>query len=199
MIVAKNEFAKMVNRSAAAVSQWIGAGKLHGEALVGTGRYAQINVDVALRQLGMALDLGQQLAQARPILSAERPALAPEPLAVPGDQERLLKARADREELALQVARAKAAELSGRWLVAEEASEEWSQQLAGIVQAVETWLVTGAAADCATLGAGAGPKEFGKVLRDGFRALRQRLADNARCNEVDNEDEEADAEDLEAV
>lgn len=177
--VSKSKFAEMVGRTPAAVSQWIAAGKLHGDALVGEGRHAQINVEVALRQLGMNLDLGQQLAQPRPIVggSPSDPGGGGKP---GNDQQRLLKARADREELALEADRAKALEANGRWMVTARAEDEWSRQLAALVQATETWLVTTAAGECATAAAnGAGARDFGKILKEGYRDLRQRLADQA--------------------
>lgn len=69
-IVTKAQFADIVKRDPAFVSRAIGSGKIHGPALVGEGRMARICVAEALRQLGMNLDLGQQLAQAAPILPA---------------------------------------------------------------------------------------------------------------------------------
>lgn len=188
----------MVSRTPAAISQWISGGKLHGNALVGEGRYARINVDVALQQLGMSLDLGQQLAQARPIVGAGRSDVAPAPAV--NDQSRLLKARADREELALQTDHAKAQELLGRWMVTERAEQEWSGQLAGLVQSIETWLVTVAAEACATAATnGAGPRDFAKLLKDGFRTLRHRIAENADAEakgEPDLDDEQDADEEL---
>ncbi|MEI6560382.1 MAG: hypothetical protein WCO00_18450 [Rhodospirillaceae bacterium] len=189
----------MVNRTPAAVSKWIREGKLHGPALVGDGRGAQIDVDVALGQLGVSLDLGQQLAQSQPVIG--RATTAPvEAAPLPDDQARLLKARADREELALQVDGARAAELEGRWMPTDDARDEWSRQLAELVQAVETWLVTGAASDVLAVAvAGAGPREFGRVLRDGFRQLRQRLADQAARADAQTIDEADDDENEEAM
>jgi hypothetical protein len=194
----KGQFAALVQRSPAAVSQWIAGGKLHGNALVGEGRHAVVNVDVALAQLGLSLDLGQQLAQPRPIVGAGRPNA---PVGPPiNDQSRLLKARADREELALQTDHAKAQELLGRWMVTERAEQEWSGQLAGLVQATETWLVTVAADECATAATGgAGAREIAKLLKDGYRTLRQRIADSAtrEAREVAELDEDEDSDESE--
>lgn len=67
-VVTKAEFAKLVQRDPAFVSRAIASGKLVGDALVGEGRMARIRVAPALAQLGRALDLGQQLAQANPVL-----------------------------------------------------------------------------------------------------------------------------------
>ena len=189
----KGRFAELVGRSPACVSGWIRDGKLHGNALVGEGRYALVNVDVAIQQLGPALDLGQQLAQPRPIIGGRMGADKPG-----SDQERLLKARADREELALQKERAEAAEADGRWMLTEAAMVEWSRQLAELVRATETWLVTEAAEECARAAAGgAGPKELGAILRRSYTGLRQRLADVAASGAGKADHEPPDDEDAE--
>ena len=196
----KTKFEEMVERTPSAVSQWISAGKLNGPALIGEGRYAQINIDVALQQLGLSLDLGQQLAQARPIVGAGHSTSTVGPPI--NDQSRLLKARADREELALQTDHAKAQELLGRWMVTERAEQEWSGQLAGLVQATETWLITVAADECATAATGgAGAREIAKLLKDGYRTLRQRIADSAarEANETAELDEYDDSDESEGV
>jgi len=67
-LATKSEFAALVCRDPAFVSRAIKSGKLSGSALVGAGVHARIDVAEAMRQLGLKLDLSQQLAQARPIL-----------------------------------------------------------------------------------------------------------------------------------
>ena len=76
-VVSKMDFARLVKRDPAFVSRAISSGQIHGEALVGSGRGARIRVDVAMQQLGRALDLGQQLAQPVPILPPVAEAVAP--------------------------------------------------------------------------------------------------------------------------
>ncbi len=68
-IVTKAEFAKLVQRDPAFVSRAIASGRIHGPALVGEGRAARIRVAEAFAQLGRSLDLSQQLAQDKPILT----------------------------------------------------------------------------------------------------------------------------------
>lgn len=60
MIVSKGEFARRRNVSAARVSQWIGEGKIHGPAIVGEGRGAQLDEEIACRQLEQRLDIDQR-------------------------------------------------------------------------------------------------------------------------------------------
>ena len=54
--IRKSEFAKRCNVSAPCVSQWISGGKIDGAALVGEGRSAMIDVDIAHAQLKERLD-----------------------------------------------------------------------------------------------------------------------------------------------
>jgi len=72
-IMTKSDFAAHISRHPAFVTRAIEQGKLAGAALVGEGRGTRINVAEALRQLRVKLDLGQQLAQAQPILGLASP------------------------------------------------------------------------------------------------------------------------------
>lgn len=60
-VVAKGEFAKLLKVTPARVSQYISEGKLTGDALVGTGVRAKINVPVARAQLRDGLDISQRM------------------------------------------------------------------------------------------------------------------------------------------
>jgi hypothetical protein len=55
-VVPKSEFARLLSITPGRVSQYIAEGKLHGPALVGEGRNAQIVVEVAREQLRKRLD-----------------------------------------------------------------------------------------------------------------------------------------------
>jgi hypothetical protein len=59
--VTKAEFASLVGVSPGRVSQWLRAGKIDGAAIVGEGRDARIDAELAKRQLDARLDLGQRL------------------------------------------------------------------------------------------------------------------------------------------
>src|ERR1700683_3403056 len=59
--VSKAEFGEIMAVRRQRVSQWLGARQIDGEALIGEGRAARINVDVAKLQLDSRLDLGQRL------------------------------------------------------------------------------------------------------------------------------------------
>ena len=58
-IVSKGRFAELCNVSPGRVSQWLTEGKIHSPALVGEGRSAKINVDLAKAQVKAARDVDQ--------------------------------------------------------------------------------------------------------------------------------------------
>ena len=60
-IVSKSEFARLLGVSPARVSQMISEGKIDGAALIGEGRKAKIDFDVAREQVRLRTDLGQSL------------------------------------------------------------------------------------------------------------------------------------------
>ena len=49
--IRKSEFARLCNVSAPSVSQWISGGKIDGAAIVGEGRSAMIDLDLARAQV----------------------------------------------------------------------------------------------------------------------------------------------------
>jgi hypothetical protein len=51
IVVSKKRFAEIAEVSPGCVSQWLAAGKVHGDAIVGHGHRARIRVPVALEQL----------------------------------------------------------------------------------------------------------------------------------------------------
>ena len=69
-VISKKQFADQLQRNPSQITRWIESGKLTGTALVGEGRNARINVAEALRQLNIHLNIGQQLAQDRPVPAA---------------------------------------------------------------------------------------------------------------------------------
>lgn len=58
--VSKSEFAAIVGVSPGRVSQYIAAGQIYGEAIIGEGRYARIDAELAKAQLREVLDIGQR-------------------------------------------------------------------------------------------------------------------------------------------
>ena len=89
-VMTKAEFAAFMNVSRPAVSQWITRRILDGEALVGEGRKAKINVAIAVDQVRRKRDLGQSLGngiatrtEARGEVRAEPAGPTPDPAPPP--------------------------------------------------------------------------------------------------------------------
>ncbi|QRE78254.1 hypothetical protein [Methylobacterium aquaticum] len=80
-IISKSAFARLCNVQPSAVSNWIANGILSGEAIVGEGRTARINVDVARVQVNQRRDIGQALGNGLKVrLRPEATAPAPSPV-----------------------------------------------------------------------------------------------------------------------
>lgn len=62
-ILTKTDYAAYRGVTPAALSQWLSKGRLSGDAIVGQGRNARINVRIADQQLSATLDMGQQFAR----------------------------------------------------------------------------------------------------------------------------------------
>ena len=60
-VVSKSEFAEIMNVTRQRVSQWLGVRQIDGDALVGEGRTARINVEIAKEQLSSRLSVSQHL------------------------------------------------------------------------------------------------------------------------------------------
>ncbi len=60
-ILAKGKFAEKIGLSAGRISQYIASGQISTGALVGEGRAAKINVELAMADLESSLDLSQRL------------------------------------------------------------------------------------------------------------------------------------------
>ncbi|KZL02277.1 MULTISPECIES: hypothetical protein [unclassified Pseudovibrio] len=64
-LVSKSEFARECDVSPARVSQWINEGKISPDAIVGEGRRAKINADLAVQQVYSRRDVGQSLGNGK--------------------------------------------------------------------------------------------------------------------------------------
>lgn len=83
MDVSKGEFARLINVTPGRVSQYLAAGKIHGAAIIGEGRDARINYELACAQLRLTRDPDQAHANGlRTTLTAAAPEAAP-PTTVP--------------------------------------------------------------------------------------------------------------------
>jgi hypothetical protein len=64
-VASKQTFAKLIGITPARLSQYLVEGRISGEAVVGVGRHARINVAVAKAQLKARLDITQRIANGR--------------------------------------------------------------------------------------------------------------------------------------
>lgn len=179
-LVSKSKFAEMQGVTAGRVSQWIAEGKLSA-ALVGEGRYAQIDADKAVELLRGSLDVGQVLGQGRPLPSAasalplERqppassdapPPRAPSPApSLPtgnDDAARIQRAKAEQAEISAERDRRRINEERGLYVLAASAAAEFRKSLGALVAAVESWATDSLATQLATAFADAAAE--GRVL-----------------------------------
>lgn len=164
-------------------------------------RQLKINLDPG-QQMGQARSVYAVAHDAPPML--DRPTDIPRDGSADANERRNL-ARAEREELALYRERVEARAANGTWLRAEDARAEYTGLIAQQVRTTETWLQVeaptqvlaallpddlGAVAeqvntDVATVrriiaAVGMDQRRIGLILRDGYRAERQRRAQMAR-------------------
>jgi len=173
-IISKSELARRLNRSPAAVTHWIRAGRLTAPALVQTDKGEMIDWDRARAQLGIALDLGQQVAQEVPILAV---ASAPAPVAstdIDDDQRRLLKGKADQAEARAVRDRMELFEHNSRWVRADEIDSTWRRGISDLITRIETEFPEMAQAIAAEIGTD--PRALTIALRQNFRRVRERLS-----------------------
>lgn len=170
----------MRQRDPSAVSHWIKTGKLTPPALVGDGRTAKIDVELADAQLAAVLDLGQQLSQTRPIAPPVMARPAPAAVAIPeaGDNARRLAARAEREEIETAQARLKLERESGNWVHVDDARRATGERLTEAINAFEGFI-----RDQARIKAqetNGDPRQIETRMLADFRDWRARIAQAAR-------------------
>lgn len=170
-LVSKGQFAEILGVTAGRVSQLIAQRKLHGEALVGEGRSAQINVDVAEEQLGQSLDFVQRQAQALAKPASPTATITPE-------QQRIAAVRAETAEIELRKLRREEQEQHGILVDAAAARRAWGRELSELVAAIEQWFPE-VALDFERLH-GIEHKTAATLLRQAFRGFREKRADLAR-------------------
>lgn len=73
--VSKAEFAELIGVSPGRVSQHIAAGKISGDALVGSGRSSRIRYEIAVAQLRERLDASQMTGNGRQTRLGETPSV----------------------------------------------------------------------------------------------------------------------------
>jgi hypothetical protein len=189
-VVSKADFARLKNVSAARVSQWISGGKINGNALVGEGRNAQIDVAIADEQLRERLDIGQRVgnglatrlgqapADAAPDLPAAPAAASPAAPTVDRFEEAFKRERLE----ALQRENRKRAEeeaaRAGRYIDAQAASAQMAKIAGKTMTMIDGSLPEIASALAAKFSLS--QRDVLHALRAEFRDVRQRAAASLR-------------------
>lgn len=182
-VVSKGEFAQLINVSAGRVSQYISEGKLTGDALVGEGRSARINVAVARQQLRRRIDVGQRFGNGattrldfeaeEPEEGASRARERSNPVADAIAEEKLKDLRSrNREAAEKELAR------RGTYVLASEVSAAMAGMAGGMLTVFE-----GALSDLATSISAKfelPQRDVLHLLRQEFTALRAKASEAAR-------------------
>ena len=170
--ISKKDFAGEVGVTPGRVSQWISAGQIHGEALVGSGRKARIRSEVAKEQLRNKLDVTHRARASTKAQLADNVTfrqVAEQPSARPArpvisDVEQLIQAerlegfrRDNRRKAEEEAAR------SGRYSLTANVEKEMGRMAARLIGLFESWLGELASKLAA---------KFGLVQRDVLHLLR---------------------------
>lgn len=193
-IVRKSEFAEMRGVSPGRVTQWITAGHIGPEALVGEGRGARIRVDVATAQLRERLDVNQRFGlnglptrldaapppaivvpQVSPQAAPQSPSPPPEPPPPSNSTEERIK-REKLRQAELTTRRAEEADRLARgvYILARDAREETTRVAAKMFEAFDGALVDFAAALSAKYEIPA--RDITHLLRKELRRVRERMS-----------------------
>jgi hypothetical protein len=192
-VVSKSQFARLSNVTPGRVSQWLSEKKIHGDAIVGEGRDAQIHVARARAQLNLSLDIGQRMGNglstrletpasqpplptdpgpSAQVLPFQRPA-APEPVRDPIEEqikrERLETARRTNRKMAEEEAAR-----SGRYVLADHARKEVGKAVTQVMSSTDGWIAEVASKISAKFGFA--QRDVLHLLRSEFSGFRATLA-----------------------
>lgn len=168
-IVTKKRFAEIAEVTPGCLSQWLAAGKVHGNAIVGVGHRARIRVSVAMEQLRRNLDPVYHLgANGRANVDGNSATASP-------TVEQSIKAERLRQlEIGNRVAQLDAGIRAGRYMLVDEAKTEMGRDLGRLLATFEASFGEFAAAIVAAKPKNA--REAQRVLRQVWRGARERQA-----------------------
>jgi len=180
MPISKGEFARRRNVTPARVSQWLSEGKISGAAIVGEGRGALIDEEIACQQLDQKLDIDQRHSGngLKTTLALPPAAALPDPPAGNTVADRIAEQRL---ELLQRQNREKATEESvmlGRLCDTAQARQATSKEIARVVARVEGSLTELASAISAQFKLP--HRDVLHCLRGEWRKIRQNAAIEAR-------------------
>jgi len=134
-VISKSEFAAVVGVSPSRVSHWLRDGKISGDAVVGSGYCARIDVDLAKAQLAGSLDLSQRLGANGKARLEGASSASPAPSATLDAG--IKSARLRQLELSNERAAAEAAADTGRFVEASAAKRELGRVASRLVVAFD--------------------------------------------------------------
>jgi len=142
-IATKSEFAAILGLSNARISQFLSTGKIHGDAIVGAGHRARINVDLAREQIRQSTDvvrsLGANAGKPQAAQAISIPPAPSKPASGGADtiENRIKAARFDQLALANKKAREEAATRAGKFMVTDDVRLEMGRIAARMTAMME--------------------------------------------------------------
>lgn len=190
-VVGKSEFAALRGVSPGRVSQWLAEGKIKPDALVGEGRGAKINVEIATRHLQESLDPNQRFglngistkldlappsAPAKPTPAKTVAAPPPQPIepAAQSVEDQIKREKLRQAQLATARAEEQDRLSRGVYILAAEARDETTKVASRMVDSFDGAIPDIAAAIAAKWQLPA--RDVTHLLRAEFRKMRGRLA-----------------------
>jgi len=177
-LVTKGQLAKIAGVSPGRVSQWIAEGKVTKEAMVGEGRSAMIDLNIAGPQLDLTLDFDQRQAQA-----IAKPTTAIATASITPEQQRIAAVKAETAEIELRQLRRREQEQQGVLIRASEARQVFGRELSELITAIEQQFLP-EAAETVARELGIDHKAVTTILRAAFRDFRAKRSDLAKSAAV---------------
>lgn len=183
-LVRKSEFANLCNVSNARVSQWLSEGKIDGEAIVGTGQRAMLDVEKAQEQLKLRLatderyglnGLGTKL-DAKPDMAVPNPPVLQvrEGETVGTTDEQMKEVKLKQQQLLLAKMAYADLALKGVYASTREAAGGFTKVATEMMSIVEGWFPDLASAHAAKFQIS--QRESLHLTREEFRKVRDQMA-----------------------
>ncbi len=165
-VVTKSEFAARIGVSPSRLSHWLREGKVGGDAIVGSGYGARIDVEIARRQLDARLDLSQRLgANGKAKVGGE----SPDPADAAIKAERLAQLRHFNQRAAEE-----AALRAGAYVKATDARQQFGNIAARLMSTFEASFMPIANAIVASRAQT--PRDVLRAMRSTWREVRAQAA-----------------------
>ncbi len=196
--VSKSEFAAIINVSPGRVSQFIKAGQIRPDSIVGVGQRAKINVDRARADLRLSLDISQRMGngldtrldadaitvpQVLPFDRSSPPGGASEPPPTNNVDHKLKLAKLEQAERANRLAAIEDEKERGRFTETVEATRSMGRVATSMLEIFE-----GGLTDMATAVAAAfklPERDVKHLMRQEFRKVRENASRQMRLKAIE--------------